>query len=36
LYVVGDIRRDSVRQIVAAVGDGCIVSIKAQNYIENM
>lgn len=36
IFAIGDVRADSVRQIVAATGDGCIAAIEVQHYIENL
>ncbi|WP_457561610.1 NAD(P)/FAD-dependent oxidoreductase, partial [Caminibacter pacificus] len=34
LYAAGDIREDSVKQVVAAAGDGATAAINALKYIE--
>ncbi len=34
LYAAGDIREDSVKQVVAAAGDGAVAAINATKYIE--
>jgi len=36
LYAAGDIRENSVKQVVAAAGDGSIAAINAVKYIERM
>jgi thioredoxin reductase (NADPH) len=35
LYAAGDIREDSVKQVVAAAGDGATAAINATKYIES-
>jgi len=35
LYAAGDIREDSVKQVVAAAGDGATAAINAIKYIEH-
>jgi thioredoxin reductase (NADPH) len=34
LYAAGDVREDSVKQVVAAAGDGATAAINAIKYIE--
>jgi len=34
LYAAGDIRENSVKQVVAAAGDGCVAAINAVKYVE--
>ena len=34
LYATGDIREDSVKQVVAAAGDGAVAAINAVKLIE--
>ena len=34
LYAAGDIREDSVKQVVAAAGDGAVAAINAVKLIE--
>ncbi len=36
IFAAGDIRADSIRQIVAAAGDGAIAAISAKNYIDGL
>jgi thioredoxin reductase (NADPH) len=36
IFAVGDIRKDAVRQVVAATGDGCIAALEAQHYVESL
>lgn len=36
LFAVGDVRSDSVRQIVSATGDGAVASESIVNYLRNM
>ena len=36
LYAAGDIRENSVKQVVAAAGDGAVAAINAVKYIERM
>jgi thioredoxin reductase (NADPH) len=35
IYAAGDIRQNSIRQVIAAAGDGAVAAISAANYIEN-
>lgn len=35
LYAVGDVRKDAVRQVVVATGEGCVAAIRAQHYVES-
>lgn len=35
LFAIGDIRKDTIRQVVTATGDGCIAAIQATHYVEN-
>ena len=34
LYAAGDIRQNSVKQVVAAAGDGAVAAINAVKYVE--
>jgi thioredoxin reductase (NADPH) len=34
IFAAGDIRSGSIRQVVAAAGDGAIAAISAKNFIE--
>ena len=34
LYAAGDIRENSVKQVVAAAGDGAVAAINAVKYVE--
>ena len=34
LYAIGDMREDSVKQVVAAAGDGAIAALNVVKYIE--
>jgi thioredoxin reductase (NADPH) len=34
LYAAGDVRENSVKQVVAAAGDGAVAAINAIKYIE--
>jgi len=36
LYVAGDIRENSVKQVVAAAGDGSVAAINAVKYVEKL
>ncbi|MFK2826667.1 thioredoxin-disulfide reductase [Bacillus sp. B190/17] len=36
IYAIGDIRKDAVRQVVTATGDGCMAAIEVQQYVENL
>lgn len=36
LYAVGDVRRDSIRQVVTATGDGAIASESLNSYLNNI
>jgi len=36
LYAVGDIRENSVKQVVAAAGDGSVAAINAVKYVEKL
>ena len=36
IFAVGDIRKNAVRQVAAATGDGCIAALEAQYYVENL
>ncbi|MEK4029942.1 MULTISPECIES: thioredoxin-disulfide reductase [Bacillaceae] len=36
IYAIGDIRKDAVRQVVTATGDGCVAAIEAQHFVENL
>lgn len=36
LYAIGDIRKDTIRQVVTATGDGCVAAQMAQHYIESL
>lgn len=36
VFAVGDIRKNAVRQVVAATGDGCIAALEAQHYLEGL
>ena len=35
IFAAGDIRENSIRQVIAAAGDGAVAAISAANYIEN-
>lgn len=35
IYAAGDIRANSIRQVIAAAGDGAVAAVTAANYIEN-
>ncbi len=35
IYAAGDIRINSIRQVIAAAGDGAVAAISAANFIEN-
>ncbi|AEO93603.1 ribonucleotide reductase large subunit [Bacillus phage G] len=34
LYAIGDVRKDAIRQVVTAAGDGCVAAQMAQHYVE--
>lgn len=36
IFAVGDIRKNAVRQVVAATGDGCVAALEAQHYLESL
>lgn len=36
IFAVGDIRKNAVRQVVVATGEGCIAALEAQQYVENL
>ena len=36
IYAVGDVRKDSYRQIATAVGEGSTAAIAADHYIANL
>lgn len=36
IYAVGDVRKDTIRQVVTATGDGCVAAQMAQHYIESL
>ncbi|KAB7706700.1 thioredoxin-disulfide reductase [Bacillus aerolatus] len=36
IYAIGDIRKEAVRQVVTATGDGCVAAIEVQHYVENL
>ena len=33
VFAVGDIRSNSIRQVIAATGDGAIAAVNAEKYI---
>ncbi len=35
IFAAGDIRENSIRQVIAAAGDGAVAAISAANYIDN-
>ncbi len=35
IFAAGDIRENSIRQVIAAAGDGAVAAISAANFIEN-
>jgi thioredoxin reductase (NADPH) len=35
IYAAGDIRVNSIRQVIAAAGDGAVAALSAANFIEN-
>jgi thioredoxin reductase (NADPH) len=35
IYAAGDIRVNSIRQVIAAAGDGAVAAVSAANFIEN-
>lgn len=36
IFAAGDVRADSIRQVIAAAGDGAVAAVSAGNYIENL
>jgi thioredoxin reductase (NADPH) len=36
IYAVGDIRRDSIRQVVSATGDGATAAVHAERYLRDI
>ena len=36
IFAVGDVRFDSIRQVVTATGDGAIASESVNNYLNNI
>ncbi|OCA82035.1 thioredoxin-disulfide reductase [Pseudobacillus wudalianchiensis] len=36
IYAIGDIRKDAIRQVVTATGDGCVAAIEVQHFVENL
>ena len=36
IFAVGDVRKDTIRQVVTATGDGCIAAQSAQHFVESL
>ena len=36
IFAIGDVRQDTIRQVVTATGDGCVAAQMAQHYIESL
>ncbi len=36
LYAIGDVRQNSVKQVVASVGDGAVAALNVVKYVKNL
>jgi thioredoxin reductase (NADPH) len=36
LYAIGDVRQNSVRQVVASAGDGAVAALNVVKYVKNL
>ena len=36
LYAIGDVRQNSVKQVVASAGDGAVAALNVVKYVKNL